>query len=242
MTTATRTMIAALAIAAAGCSAQNATVAPPGPAPGVVFDGSLDDLAPFRHGNAYRYLVAADDGEERRIESRCSVAGNRVFLSVFEDSKALARTEMVLTDDALMIVSEMSPQHDFAFTYDPPVPVLHAPLRSGVNRFQARVRAWRPSNGEQIGEGEAEISWSAHFAPREMTDASIEIRTVKTITMDGGQTSKMQSKRWLAPGVGEIGSSGTTGNGRTEFRELECAQIGERYFGSCGEPIVRVGP
>lgn len=236
-------IVATLLVAALpACSTQTAAPAATATTAGTLFAGTLDELAPFRHGNSYTYIVAGSADSERRIESRCSIAGNRVFLTVSEDSKVLARTEMITADHELLIVSEVSPLHDFAFTYDPPVRVLATPLRTGVQRSSAKVRAWRPSDGAVIGEGTAEVSWSAHPAPAEMTDASFEIRTVKRIAMDSGHQSTLRSKRWLAPGVGEIGSTGTGGNGKTEFRELECAQIGDRAFGACGEPIVRSQP
>jgi len=240
MTTTLRNIsLAALAAGLAACTAQ----APPTPEASsradILYDGPIDALAPFRHGNSYTYTVAGSEQAERQIESRCSVAGSRVFLIVSEEAEVLARTEMVLDETTLYIVSEVSPRHDFAFTYDPPLAVLSTPLRAGVQRTHANINAWRPSDGTSLGSGTVEVTWSAHRAPAEMTDASLEIRTVKRMAMDSGHQSRLQSKRWLAVGVGEISSSGTSGDGRKEFRELQCARIGERAFGPCGEPILR---
>jgi len=224
------------------CSAQTATPAPATLDAGVLFAGPLDALAPFRHGNGYTYIIAAGDEDERRVESRCSVAGNRVFLTVTQAGEVLARTEMITDADALYVVSEVSPQHDVAFTYDPPLRVLETPLRTGVQRTQSKLRAWRPSDGGTIGDGVVDLAWSAHLAPEEMTDASFEVRTVKKLVMTNGYETRIQSKRWLTVGVGEIGSTGTAGDGRFERRELECAQIGERALGPCGEPIIGARP
>lgn len=229
----------ACAVALAACSAHTASPPSSDAVGSILYDGPLDGLAPFRHGNSYVYTIAGSEDAERRIESRCSVAGSRVFLTVHQDDTVLARTEMIADEHELRIVSEVSPKHDFAFTYDPPVTVLTTPLRAGIQRTRARLRAWRPSDGSPLGEGTVEVAWSAHPAPSGMTDASFEIRTVKQIEMDNGHKSRLHSKRWLAPGVGEISSTGTAGDGRMEFRELKCAQIGERAFGDCGEPIVR---
>lgn len=220
-----------------------ATKAPPAPDagadPDVLHPGPVDVLAPFRHGNRYTYLVTSEGEGEREVESRCSVAGNRIFVTVTQGESVLARTEMLMEPEHLLMVSEVSPQHNIAFTYDPPLVVLSTPLRRGVQKEHAKLRAWRPSDGKELAKGEVDLSWSAHPAPEDMTDAGIEIRTVKKIQIDGGKNVTVFSKRWLAPGVGEIGSTGSTGDDKVEHRELECAQIGDAKFGNCGIPIVR---
>jgi len=235
-------LLIALALAVNACSANPSAQPIAIPGPEVLFAGPIDALAPFRHGNRYTYTVTSDADGEREVESRCSVAGNRIFVTVTQGSDVLARTEMLMEPDQLLIVSEVSPQHDIAFTYDPPLAVLSTPLRVGVQHERSNLRAWRPSDGGEIGKGTVNLSWSAHPAPAEMTDASLEIRSVKKIDIDNGRKVAIQSKRWLAPGVGEISSTGTAGDGRVEHRELQCAELGETRFGSCGEAIVRPAP
>lgn len=204
-----------------------------------LFEGSIDALAPFRHGNTYTYIVRTDGADDRVVESRCSIAGSRIFVTITEGLKVLARTEMVVENDAILLVSEISPQHDIAFTYDPPLPVLTAPLYAGVERATADLRAWKPSDGSEISQGSVRLTWSAHPAPLSMQDATFEIRGVKHLTLDNGRTVRIQSKRWLAPGVGEISSSGTLGDSKVEYRELACANIAGQRYGDCGVPIVR---
>lgn len=236
MTTPLRLLLG-LALLLSACTTARA----PEPAAGgdVLFAGPVDSLAPFRHGNRYTYLVTSEGEEDREVESRCSVAGDRIFITVTQEDTVLARTEMLLDTERLLMVSEVSPQHDIAFTYDPPLPVLSTPLRPGIQRASSKLRAWRPSDGSEIAKGTVELSWSAHPAPAEMTDAALEIRTVKKINLDDGKQVKVASKRWLAPGVGEISSTGSAGEGRVEFRELKCAQIGSTALGECGLPIER---
>ncbi len=229
----------ALALLASACS----TASPPAPDaafdPSALWSGPIDELAPFRHGNQYTYVVTTDGGEERVVQSRCSVAGSRIFITVTQDEAVLARTEMLMETDTLLMVTGVMPQHDIAFTYDPPLVVLESPLREGVRRERSNLVAWKPSNGEEIAKGRVELAWSAHPAPAAMEDASLEIRTVKRIDLDNGRQVMIQSKRWLAPGVGEISSSGRAGEGRVEHRELQCAEVGPQRYGDCGEPIVR---
>ena len=220
-----------------------ASTAPQQPAEAIdadtIFAGPVDALAPFRHGNRYTYLVTSESEEDREVDSRCSVAGNRIFITVTQGDAVLARTEMLMEPDHLLMVSEVSPQYNIAFTYDPPLVVLSTPLRSGVQHEVSKLRAWRPSDGAEIAKGTVDLKWSAHPAPADMTDAGIEIRTVKNINLDDGKQVRVLSKRWLAPGVGEISSTGSAGENRVEHRELTCAQIGDAKFGDCGIPIVR---
>ncbi len=234
-------LLTCVALALSACAAKPSPE-PAKPDPNLLFDGSIDALAPFRHGNRYTYIVASPDDGEREIESRCSLAGDRIFVTVHQNVTVLARTEMVLENDAIKIVSEVSPQHDIAFAYEPPLPVLSAPLRKGIQRSQAAIRAWRPSDGSTVAEGTVELAWSAHPAPPEMTDASFEIRSIKKIDLSNGRKVEIRSKRWIAPGVGEIGSSGNVGEDKVEYRELTCAHIGDQDFGPCGTPIERTQP
>lgn len=234
-------LLTCAALALSACSAQQ-EAKPVVPSAEVLFDGPIDALAPFRHGNRYLYMVASPADGEREVESRCSIAGDRIFVTVNQNVTVLARTEMLSEGSEIKVVSEVSPQHDIAFTYDPPLSVLSAPLRKGIQRSTAAIRAWRPSDGSTVAEGTVEVAWSAHPAPEEMTDASFEIRSVKKIDLSNGRKVKIQSKRWIAPGIGEIGSSGSVGDDKIEFRELVCAHIGDDSFGSCGTPIQRIQP
>lgn len=241
MTTPMRLLLGLVLLLVSGCTAARAPEPAARAGGEVLFAGPVDALAPFRHGNRYSYLVTSEGEQDREVESRCSVAGNRIFLTVTQGEAVLARTEMILETNHLLVVSEVSPQHDMAFTYDPPLAVLRTPVRVGVQREKAKLRAWKPSDGTEIAKGTVELAWSAHPAPAAMTDASLEIRTVKKIALDNGRNVTVTSKRWLAPGVGEIGSTGTAGEGRVEHRELTCARVGESEFGACGLPILRSG-
>jgi hypothetical protein len=119
-----------------------------------------------------------------------------------------------------------------AFAYDPPLPMLSAPLHSGVRRFSTAVRMTRLSDGQTMATGEIEdVTWVVRVAGAD--PEQFEIHRVRTMTMGSRTTPPGTLLTRVQPGVGAISSEESVEGEPPARTKQICAIIGGRQVGTC---------
>jgi len=213
---------AALVLAVVACSARRPAVDPGA----VLFDGSIEQLAPLHAGDWFLYRVSGGAGAERLERSELTATGRprELLLTVTSGGMVRSRVHLRLDADAVRVVSEMNLGGNIGVIYAMPMPLMIVPVYEAAS-FHSAVDVVRPSDGAVLDHGDIEIRVAS---ARDPATGDIVSRVEQQLVLTGGVLPATRAF-WVRPGVGNIASQGTGG----ERSELVCARVGGTSFGTC---------
>lgn len=215
-----------LAVAFAACSTRSAAPAPGAAAEeGVVYDGGIVELVPLHAGDWYVYRTTRSKRADSLERSEMSVMDkpNEFRLTVFEGTSPIARSHLRVDADAIRVVSQMDLRNDIGVIYTPPLPLFISPVRELASATSA-VEVVRLTDGGVLDRGDVEVTIASR---RDAASGDVISRVDRRLVL-GEKILPSTFTMRIQPGRGQI----ATDNGY-ERRELVCASIGGKSFGTC---------
>lgn len=215
-----------VALALAGCSARSAPTGSGAAARnGLVFDGGIAELMPLHAGDWYVYRTTRSKRADALERSELSGTSNpgELRLTVIEGTSPIARSHLRVDADAVRVLSQMDLRHDIGVIYTPPLPLFISPVRE-LETVKSSVEVVRVSDGGVLDRGEVEVSISSR---RDADSGDVISRVDRRMVVGAGTVPSTYTMR-IQPGRGQM----STDNGY-ERRELVCARIGGKPFGTC---------
>ena len=218
----------AASAAAVGCAVRQPS---PVAAGQDLFTGDLQEIAPYHDGDEWVRRVSGGTPLDGVLIERISeLAPDGTFTSVTtRDGKALSRMHLRSDGTSVALESDEIELVGMRFVYDPPLPVVGVPLRTGELKFEGRVHLFR-MDGKPIADGSVESTRIlAPAAPESQADFTLQ----QEIRMQmGPQRMVDRTTSWLRRGVGSVHTESVL-NGKPTRSDLVCATIAGRKTGAC---------
>ncbi|HUI26095.1 MAG TPA: hypothetical protein VL403_08415 [Candidatus Kryptonia bacterium] len=224
--------VVAASIAIAACSARRPATEPEE----ILFNGTLQELAPHHNGDHFIYRVTATGRDDSlQVEHLTALdAPGEFVVDMSENGTAIGRQHVRDDGAALLLMSEGLLAQDLIITYEQPLPSLAVPLATTPRRARSAVTFLR-GDGKVVAHGSVEQTVTAHRSTTGGAGAVFEVRTERTVVLLN-RTMRLAVTTWLAPGMGEVRSEGSADGEPPVHRELLCAIIeGNRVGDKCDQ-------
>lgn len=210
---------------------------------GEVLATSLAEIVPHHDRDHFVFIVERPTPEGFRPSSlqveHISKLERSTEYEVALSEDGMATGKVLIRDDGktLWLVSEEDYTRGLKLSYEPPLPYLSVPLRSGESTVT--TSADLRQLGTNQAAGRLQVTQTTRTAPAPpgqwfagTYSRAVQLVTERTLHSPEGPV-QLTNTTILVPGIGEVRSEGSAAGSPVMRRQLACAIVGNRSVGDC---------